>query len=254
MKLYAASQGQGPAMVLVHGLGSHSGIFAETVAALQVSFQVTCIDLPGHGRSEGDARIGELAGISDLVVAHAPPGAIWIGWSLGGLVALKATQRHPSRVARLIVVSGSPRFSAATDWVDGIKDDVWNAMGFDYGPGFPESLKHFFSFQVRGSRGASKALRGLLKAASEYPPKPDIFRAYARLLETADLRCQMREILCPVRFIMGEKDSFAPSALGLAAARLVADGFCEIIPGAGHVPFLSHPELFLSSLTRALEQ
>jgi hypothetical protein len=53
---------------------------------------------------------------------------------------------------------------------------------------------------------------------------------------------------------MGEKDSFVQSQLAVISSKQVRDGRCAIIAGAGHVPFLSHPDLFMTELMHVLSE
>ncbi|HEY0179955.1 MAG TPA: alpha/beta fold hydrolase, partial [Dokdonella sp.] len=78
--------GDGPDLVLIHGWAMHGGVFAPLVERLAPRFRVHAVDLPGHGRGRGEARL-DLADAARRI-AGATPRALWVGWSLGGLVAL----------------------------------------------------------------------------------------------------------------------------------------------------------------------
>ena len=74
---------------MVHGWGLHGGIWKPLLPLLEAHFRVTCVDLPGHGRSgwQGEETLDAMAG---ALLSVAPAGAAWLGWSLGGLVAARA--------------------------------------------------------------------------------------------------------------------------------------------------------------------
>ena len=78
--------------------------------------------LPGFGRSRGFGALS-LADMAEVVLRQAPDKAIWLGWSLGGLVASQIALTHPERVLALVTVASSPCFSARDEW-PGIKPDV----------------------------------------------------------------------------------------------------------------------------------
>ena len=52
MSLYTQTSGSGPALILIHGWSLHGGIWEQLVPLLEPHFRVTCVDLPGHGRSD----------------------------------------------------------------------------------------------------------------------------------------------------------------------------------------------------------
>jgi alpha-beta hydrolase superfamily lysophospholipase len=119
-KLFARAWGNGaaaPAVAILHGLGDHSGRFERVGSALAGrGFSVHALDLPGHGRSEGprghvrgwhdyrDAVTRWMDSIQEKGLAR--PWA-FLGHSMGALVALEWTHRHPGR-AHALVLSAPP--------------------------------------------------------------------------------------------------------------------------------------------------
>ena len=91
MTLASITQGQGRPLVLLHGWGMNAGVWLPLLPRLEAHWRVTMIELPGHGEShliEGD--IHDWAG---AVLDTAPSNAIWLGWSLGAMVALALARR-----------------------------------------------------------------------------------------------------------------------------------------------------------------
>ncbi len=81
------------------GMGLHH-------AAAGFAFYPPPGDLPGYGRSGGFGAMS-LEAMAQRVLEQAPPQAVWLGWSLGGLVASQAIMR-PERVQALVTVASSP--------------------------------------------------------------------------------------------------------------------------------------------------
>ncbi|MBI2916521.1 MAG: alpha/beta fold hydrolase [Chloroflexi bacterium] len=104
------STGQGPPVVLVHGLAGNLSFWQHNLGPLGRSFSVYALDLPGHGGSQDAleytlpyaARL--LAGLLDHLGA---PRASLVGSSLGGLIALEMAQTYPDRVERLVLVDSA---------------------------------------------------------------------------------------------------------------------------------------------------
>src|SRR5262249_54967637 len=113
--MHIAHSGQGPDLVLIHGWAMHGGIFAPLTELLQRRFTLHVADLPGHGFSHDETIDPDLPRVADELAAQVPR-AVWIGWSLGGLVALSAALRHREQVRGVVAMASSPRFLAADDW------------------------------------------------------------------------------------------------------------------------------------------
>jgi pimeloyl-ACP methyl ester carboxylesterase len=101
--------GDGPVIVLVHGLAGSSTTWKHVMPALAESYTVLAPDLLGHGQSakpRGDYSLGAYAsGIRDLMVALDVDRATFVGHSLGGGVAMQLAYQFPERCERLVLVA-----------------------------------------------------------------------------------------------------------------------------------------------------
>lgn len=112
MRLHAEVWGAGPPLVLLHGFTGSTETWAPSRALLGTRHRVIAVDLPGHGRSPAPAPRDRLPAVADALAATLDrldvARAAWLGYSLGGRVALHVALRHPARVARLVLESTSP--------------------------------------------------------------------------------------------------------------------------------------------------
>ena len=92
--LHIESTGKGPDLVMLHGWGMHSAIWTDWAALLAERFRVHLVDLPGHGLSDASTA-ASLDDWAEAVKRVAPEGAWWLGWSLGGLVAMQTARLFP---------------------------------------------------------------------------------------------------------------------------------------------------------------
>ena len=101
--------GNGPVIVLVHGITSTSATWANLLPYLAERFTVIAPDLIGHGESakpRGDYSLGAYAsGIRDLLVALGHERATFVGHSLGGGIAMQLAYQFPEHCERLVLVS-----------------------------------------------------------------------------------------------------------------------------------------------------
>ncbi len=108
MELHVESSGQGPSLVLIHGWGLHGGIWSDLLPRLSRRRRVICPDLPGHGASPRTAGL-DLEKLVEAVAYNAPRRATYVGWSLGGLIAIELARRLPQRVERLVLMATTPK-------------------------------------------------------------------------------------------------------------------------------------------------
>ncbi|MGH8280023.1 MAG: alpha/beta fold hydrolase [Gammaproteobacteria bacterium] len=116
MALYTQTTGHGPDLFLLYGWALHGEVWESLVPSLAASWHVIGVDLPGHGWSAATPIPGSLQDLARVVTAHASPRAIWLGWPLGGMVALHAALDFPARVAAQILTDTTPRLLQARDW------------------------------------------------------------------------------------------------------------------------------------------
>ncbi len=192
-KIHLETFGQGKPIVLVHGWAMHVGIWREFAKQLAQNYQVTCIDLPGHGRSEKIDPF-TLERISAELVNIIPGRICWLGWSLGATVALDIAARYPERVSSLVLPAGNPLFPSS-----GLETQTeqWPGMDVRLLDDFAEhlhkncqaTLLRFLSLQVNGMPDPKALLKALKTAVFECAaPDQATLQGGVSILEQADMR------------------------------------------------------------------
>ena len=222
MTVYTRTTGSGPDLVLIHGWGLHGGIWDEFVPLLETDFRVSCVDLPGHGRSDwqGEATLDAMV---DALLDAVPGPAAWLGWSLGGLLASRAALKRPAQVSALVMLASTPCFVRRPGWQSAMLPALLDTFAAELQADYSQTLNRFLSLQVRGSANASqtlKALRAKLLAHGE--PSTAALQAGLDILRTADLRDQVFGIHCPVMLIMGERDMLVPVSAGTRVGTIIS--------------------------------
>ncbi len=235
--LHRESRGTGQDLVMVHGWGMHSGVWSGWADRLAAHFRVHMVDLPGHGLS--DCAVGpDLDDWSAAVAEVVPAGAWWLGWSLGGLVGMNAARRSPQTVRGLILIASTPCFVRTADWPCAVDVAVFDQFAGQLHKSTERTLTRFLSLQVRGSDQDASVLRQLRATLKERPyPSSEALAAGLQLLQNSDLRGALPDLDIPLCWLFGERDTLVPVA---ASARV--PGRRVVITGAGHAPFLSHPQ------------
>lgn len=245
--------GNGPDIVLLHGWGLHGGVWEETAAQLANDFRVTCIDFPGHGRSAAMPEPYTLHTLVERIVSGAPQQAIWLGWSLGGMLAMHFAATHPERVTKLILVASTPRFTRSADWSHGISPEVLEHFAQELEHDAEKTVRRFLALQLRGSERAQTSLAALNHAVFRHAlPATAALRGGLNILRDADLRARLARITSPALVIAGERDPLIPLQAGDYLAAHLPNGKLFPLPKSGHAPFLSHPAEFMRALNNFL--
>ncbi len=248
MKQDTKTWGDGPDLFLIHGWGMSAQVWGEFGERLGREWHVTAVNLPGHG---GAPRLDEpftAAAVAKALTAVAPAEAVWLGWSLGGLLALEATALG-ARPRGIAVLAGTPRFVAGPDWPWGVASQALAAVEtqLDSDPG--RALMRFVQLLATGGSGARRAARDLLaRLASGPAPDPACLAQGLTVLRETDARDRLRALNCPSLWLGGNSDPLIP-ARALSESASLSGGSCRILEGAGHLPFMTHPEAVAEALS-----
>ncbi|MEO5627191.1 MAG: pimeloyl-ACP methyl ester esterase BioH [Dokdonella sp.] len=238
--MHIETHGAGPDLVLIHGWAMHGGIFAPLTERLTAHFRVHLVDLPGHGysRAETDFVVGECA----RAIAATTPRALWLGWSLGGLVALQAALDHAASVRGLGMIAASPRFVDAPDWPHGVPASVFVAFDTELRSRYGRAIDRFLALETMGSEHPQTELRALKERVfARGEPAVEALAAGLQALDTGDLRARVATLAMPSLWIAGGRDRLVPpAAMQWSAARAPRGRYVEC--NSGHAPFLSHAQ------------
>lgn len=246
MSLYVRVTGQGPDIVLLHGWAMHGGVFDALINELATNYRVHCLDLPGHGRSNAEFNSAHLEDLAAAVKSYVPSNAIVLGWSLGGLLALKLAQRQPLQA--LVLVSSTPRFVANAEWLHGMQPEVFAQFFSRLQQNLQGTVEDFLRLQVRGDSNAAETFATLRASLLQHPANPLTLQRGLELLRDADERAALSSVQVPTLVVAGEYDRIThPDACAYMAQQL-PDARYALIKRAGHAPFISHRSEFLTEV------
>lgn len=253
--LCTETTGHGPDLFLVHGWAFHSGVWKAVVARLAQTFRVTCVDLPGHGLSRELPMPMTLPELARQLVDAAPKNAVWLGWSLGGLTCLRAALDFPWQLRALLLVSTTPRFVTASDWLHAMPLTQLQEFVAELGHAYRKTVQRFLSLQLRGDKSPRTSLRQLREVvfARSEPHLSSLVQGL-ELLRDSDLRAELGRILLPTLVIVGDYDQLTPPQAGAALATAIHGAELLRLPHAAHVPFISHPAEFITAVERFMQK
>ena len=234
-------------LVLLHGWGLNAEIWHCIREELASHFTLHLVDLPGFGRSRGYGALS-LDEMAQQVLDAAPQNAVWLGWSLGGLVASQIALSQPERVKALVTVASSPCFSAQEEW-PGIKPDVLAGFQQQLSEDFQRTVERFLALQTMGTDTARKDARTLKQTVLSLPmPEVEVLNGGLELLKTVDLREPLAALTVPHLRIYGYLDGIVPRKVVPLLDSLWPESESQIIAKAAHAPFISHTTEFCSAL------
>lgn len=239
-------------LVLIHGWAMHGGMLSPLVEALASRYTMYVVDLPGHGYSrDSDIPLEPLA--CARAIATATPPAIWMGWSLGGLVALTAALDLPDHVTSVVALCSTPRFVRTEGWPYGNDAAMVEKLAIDLEADYHGTLERFIALEAMGSADPRAEARRLREEAfSRGEPDPRVLMEGLRLLESADLRPRLSELRKRSLWMAGRRDRIVhPEAMRWCAE--AAGGRFEEIAHAGHAPFIGHATAVADVLTQFTE-
>jgi len=234
------------------------GLNAATLATLADAFEgreFLAVDLPGHGVRRDEPFGRDVDVLVEGLLALAPPRAVWLGWSLGGMLALAAAAVAPERVAALVTVASSPSFVARSDWAQGMAAERLRRMASDLAADMKQTVDDFLTLQVLSSRGGRAALRQLQASLHDRGmASQQALDDGLHLLEVLDLRSRLSALVMPVLAMGGARDRLVRPAAIEALAVMLPHGRACVFEDAAHAPFLSHREEFVDRVTDFLRE
>lgn len=249
INIHYEEKGSGFPLVLVHGWGMSGRVWAFQ-GELAESFRLIAVDLRGHGKSsapeEGYAFADFAADLELLFDRLDIRRAALLGWSFGAQVALEAYPGLRDRVAALVLVSGTPKFTAAADWPHGLPGTEARGLALRLRRGYDAAMGDFFRRMFAEGELSREANQRIAREIVIPRPIPDP-RAVIATLDTlagGDHRPILPSIECPTLVVHGDRDTICLSGAGRFMAESIPGARLSILEGVGHAPFLSRPDAF----------
>jgi pimeloyl-ACP methyl ester carboxylesterase len=224
-------------LVFIHGAGGTHRHWGYQLQGLSRA-NLYSLDLPGHGRSEGEAQTS-IAGYTDLLLefleALELTQATLVGHSMGGAIAQNFALDHASRVDRLILVGTGARLRVLPSILEGLLNDFESTVNMMLGYAYFDD--------------APQELVGLARQEWLANP-PAVLHGDFLACDNFDAMDRLEEIHCATLVLCGEADQLTPPRYSSLLQERIADAMLSIIPEAGHMVMLEQPGL----VNRAIEE
>lgn len=254
--------GEGPPLVLLHGITSSSETWLPVMSLLARNYRVIAPDLLGHGDSakpRGDYSLGANAsGVRDLLAALGHDHVTVVGHSMGGGVALQYAYQFPERIQRLVLVSSG-----------GFGREVSIALRAAALPGAELVLPLICNRRLLDVGGALARIAEKRVGSLVPPSLREVARGYASLADARARAAFLHTLRCvvdpagqrvnasdrlylasdlPTMLIWGVRDAIIPVAHAYDGHELIPGSRLEIFERSGHFPHSDEPSRFVEVL------
>jgi pimeloyl-ACP methyl ester carboxylesterase len=250
--------GEGPVLLLLHGLGCDHTTWSPIISDLAKHYTVIAPDLLGHGMSakpRADYSVGGYAnGMRDLLTVLGIDKVTVVGHSFGGGIAMQFAYQFPERTERMILVAPGGLGPEVTPFIRAVTlPGFHQAMGLATLPG----IRHV------GKAGLRALSRSGITAARDLDEVAEIFESFKDPHARAAIRHVVRAVVdmkgqivtmvdrayltqaMPMLVVWGSDDVVIPAKHAENVARIAPGAVVEVLPNSGHFPHKDHPDRFV---------
>lgn len=256
LRLKVRVNGTGDPLLLVHGFtGSGLSWGEDLIAGLAQAHQVVAVDLVGHGESDRSPdperyRVGEmLEDLGQVLDALGLEKARWLGYSMGGRIALAGAVLTPARISGLVLESASPGLPTENERKARRRADEALAEGILRG-GMEAFVDHWMGLPLFATQGKLPPNVRSLTRGRKLQNDPESLAACLRGMGTGAQPSfweSLREMAIPTLLLAGEEDVKFRQVAG-AMAEGIPRAVLRLMPRAGHAIHLENPFAWLAAV------
>lgn len=235
-----------PNIALIHGWATHSEHWAGVAQDLEsAGFLVRRHDLPGYRNRSSECGVLDFQDLVDDALDRVGDCDLWVGWSLGAMIALAAAAKASTSIRGVMLVSGTAKFCCDSD-----KEDSLNRLRLSVKENPRKAVRRF---------GLSMLPPAVRRELSQRLPDPGTgsiedpagsratLLAGLEVLAEADLSEEVNKISVPVHLVSGEYDEIIPVSSGKELHALIPGSQFTQLP-CGHIPFVECRKRFMETL------
>jgi len=271
---YGDAGADGLVFVLAHGLGGRWQHWSENIPELAEHGRVIAVDLPGFGRSGPPQGGYSIDGFADAIAALLEqldlPRVVFVGHSIGGLLAVRFANRHPGLVDAIVLAAGTVQAFAAVLGLQDVTHNVFRRPG--------TVLATYFEVLTAGLPIPSFLRSQLIERAWlrrlvlwPYLHRPGALPSASvallvdgvgarGVLPTARAVGRLRpgqwlaQVGCPVLAVGADHDAIAPLSALAEFAASVPGAHTVVLEGTGHMVMLERASAFTAEVVRFAKQ
>lgn len=244
---------------LVNGWASDDALWSPLLPALKKYGLVKCIPLT---RAVNEVLLSapvstrltdkQCSILCDRLLADLPENTLLLGWSLGGMIAMRMAARCPEKIVGLVTLASNLRFVANDSWSDAMAATTFEQFSLLFQRKPTQALKRFALLETYGDENDKIQLSWLQENVSAIDN--DVLAQGLNLLSSLDNTQVVSTIRCPVMHFFGERDSLVPVAAAREIKQQCPSHEIITLSNRGHVlhfpeaPLLEKLRFFLENL------
>ncbi len=245
--IHYVTEGSGPAVALIHSLGSSVHMWKEQIATLKPRYTLIALDCRGHGGSSANGRASITEAAQDLkaVLDHLGVSAChFVGIGMGAAIALSFNSRWSPMVRSLVLADSAAKPGEGTaDFVTATREAIAYISMQEFGTQYAaQHLMPTTPYEIQDE---------LADAVAKIDPK-----IYVQTMESAMLGSfidLLPMVKVPTLVITGDNDTDTPRSAAEFLVQNIAGATLEVIADAGPLSNLDNPAAFNAALSRFLD-
>lgn len=247
-------------LVMLHGFGCDSRVFASIGAQLSKDHEVWMVDIPGHGQTKEEFRSFHY---SAYTILHALEGYLkspytLLGWSMGGQIALEMYEQSIKKCAddkcdhdhnlieSLILVSTTPKFVASEDFKEGMNKAVFDKFRKGLKDNSEKTMSDFYHLMFSDGEDGSSHLSSLQTQTPSQKTILDCMDSF----EKFDERKTLPKITVPTLIMTGDSDEIINCKASMFMSQEIKNSALKVFKGAGHAPHLTREKEMMDEISK----
>jgi 3-oxoadipate enol-lactonase len=242
-----------PVIIFIHGFPLNKAMWHKQVGELKENYRVITYDIRGHGDSDAGSTdfsielfVRDLLSLMDALKIDK---TILCGFSLGGYIALHASENYPERFSALLLcdtnctADSSEAKEKRMKVIESIKKKGLEQYA-------EESLKKLFApISISKQIKEIAIVREMIMKTS----KQSLFKTLHAMADRAETCTKLHEIKVPVLILVGKADEITPPDVALAMHEKIKSSTIHSIDHAGHLSNMEKPKQFNNQLRKFFE-
>ena len=235
-------------LVMLHGFGCDSRVFASIGAKLSKDLDVLMVDIPGHGQTKEEFRDFPFSAYTILYALdnYLKEPYCLLSWSMGGQIALEMCKQKSAHkcedpgcnhnpIGSLILISSTPKFVCSDDFPVGMNKAVFNKFKKGINEHAESSMGDFYKLIFSNGEDGGKHIDEMKRQM----PSQKTLSSCMESFEKCDERSVLPKISVPTLIITGDSDQIIDPKASFYMSQEIKGSKLKVFKGTGHAPHLT---------------